>query len=108
MQSTMAMALRYYHRRPYVREAVDYVQHDLQCCGNVDFNEWFRVPWSNDSWVLATDSLAVPSSCCDRQRAADLLTTCRKFVSSELDVKLLMPYERGCVQLINKLFRYRI
>jgi len=98
------MALRYYNQRPYVRQSVDVVQYELNCCGNVVFDEWFRVPWSNDSWVLATRSLAIPPSCCDRQLAADRRSTCRKFVESEADIGLLTPHGQGCSKPINDLF----
>jgi Tetraspanin family len=105
-QTTMAMAVFHYGKVPVVHEAVDNVQEDLRCCGNANFQEWFRVPWSNDSWVLASDKLAVPSSCCDREKAAQLQSrTCLQFVDSSVDALQLMPYERGCADQINTVYR---
>ena len=106
VQSTMVMSLRFYGRDPFVREAVDVVQHELRCCGNLLFDEWFTVPWSNDSWVTDDKTLALPPSCCDKQKAADSKMTCLPFVNSEMDMPLLAPYSDGCAKPLNAVFRW--
>lgn len=48
-----------YHSDPMIQRAVDAVQQQLLCCGQLIFTEW-----RDSAWALSSASSLVPDSCC--------------------------------------------
>lgn len=46
------------------KDAVDYIQIALKCCGNDSYRDWYDVDWSGNGTVQA-----VPRSCCNTMQA---------------------------------------
>ena len=51
-----------YHSDPMIQRAVDAVQQQLHCCGQLIFTEW-----RDSAWALTSPSSLVPDSCCKTQ-----------------------------------------
>uniref|UniRef100_A0A8C6UUE9 Tetraspanin n=1 Tax=Neogobius melanostomus TaxID=47308 RepID=A0A8C6UUE9_9GOBI len=84
LEAGLSVAMRRYKdwdRHPGLKTRLDLLQIHMSCCGNVRYQDWFRVQWVPDRYLDRTDpgvrarlssnvigrylSDSVPFSCCD-------------------------------------------
>ncbi|CAK1583737.1 unnamed protein product [Parnassius mnemosyne] len=110
---TKAM-LRYASHLPS-KVAIDRLQTRFRCCGRVDYQEWFYIPWFNTGNSVATDAVSnskfvadnVPYSCCSK----DVLSPCIHHGITQVGLiykydptKQLTIWSEGCEEkLINEM-----
>ncbi|XP_013135799.1 PREDICTED: RDS/peripherin-like protein xRDS35 isoform X1 [Papilio polytes] len=110
---TKAM-LRYASHLPS-KVAIDRLQTRFRCCGRVDYQEWFYIPWFTTEESAATNAVAsnrfvadnVPYSCCSK----DVMSPCihhgvshRGVIYKYDPAKQLTIWSEGCEEkLINEM-----
>jgi len=87
-QGGLALSMRRYRDNIEVKQNLDKLQSDYECCGDSKYTDWFRVSWVGDEFVDTSDpdirdrvrsgsgyqSDDVPFSCCDRAAKRPCIT----------------------------------
>ncbi|XP_071081215.1 peripherin-2-like [Haliotis cracherodii] len=71
LRKGISTAMKEYKSNPVLKQEIDIVQIEFECCGNDKYTDWFAVSWIHSDYLSAKSAVVnyinddVPFSCCN-------------------------------------------